>query len=54
MMDILSFDFSKLQFAKLAFTRVVDPENYYLVREGLVFSSSKREVNADINSQLVY
>lgn len=54
LMDILSFDSSKLQFAKIAFARVVDPENYYLVCEGLTFSSSKRELNAYINSQLVY
>ncbi|PKP24980.1 MAG: hypothetical protein CVU03_09915 [Bacteroidetes bacterium HGW-Bacteroidetes-2] len=32
-MDVLSFDSSKLEFAKLAFAKVVDPENYYLVCE---------------------
>ncbi len=54
LMHLLSFESSKLQFAKLAFEKVVDPENYYMVIQGLTFSNSKRELMQHINHQLVY
>lgn len=54
LMDELSFDSSKLQFAKAAFKQVVDPENYFLVREKLGFSSSKTELTRYINQVMTY
>lgn len=54
LMDELSFDSSKLQFAKAAFSQVVDPENYYMVREKLDFSSSKTELTRYINQVVAY
>ncbi len=54
LMHLLSFESSKLEFAKLAFEKVVDPENYYIVVQGLTFSSSKRELTQYISSQLAY
>jgi len=54
LMDELSFDSSKLQFAKAAFAQVVDPENYFLVREKLGFSSSKTELTRYINQVVAY
>jgi hypothetical protein len=50
LMTLLSFDSGRLEFAKAAYTRVVDPENYFLVRESLSYSSSKTELTDYINS----
>lgn len=50
LMKLLSFDSGRLQFAKVAYTRVVDPENYFVVNESLSFSSSKSELLKYINS----
>ncbi|HLU50770.1 MAG TPA: DUF4476 domain-containing protein [Flavobacteriaceae bacterium] len=44
LIEKLSFDSSKLQFAKLAYSNTVDPENYFWVRDKLSFSSSKTEL----------
>lgn len=44
LLDRLSFDSSKLQFAKAAYPYTVDPENYFWVRNKLDFSSSKSEL----------
>lgn len=54
LMHLLSFESSKLEFAKLAFEKVIDPENYYMVVQSLTFSSSKRELTQYVNQQLVY
>lgn len=45
LMDVLSFDSDQLKFAKMAFLRTVDPQNYFFVSEKLTYSSSKRELN---------
>tara|TARA_R110000850_G_scaffold274786_2_gene412814 strand:- start:49494 stop:50141 length:648 start_codon:yes stop_codon:yes gene_type:complete len=50
LMTLLTFDSGRLEFAKAAYTRVVDPENYFLVREALSYSSSKSELTDYINS----
>jgi hypothetical protein len=50
LMTLLSFDSGRLQFAKSAYLRVVDPENYFVVREALTYSSSKTELTTYINS----
>lgn len=48
-MDELSFESSKLKFAKLAFAQTIDPRNYYLVRNKLNFNSSKEELTRFIS-----
>jgi len=54
LMLLLSFDSGRLQFAKAAYTRSVDPENYFVVREALSFASSKTELTKYINSIPAY
>ncbi|MCB0509261.1 MAG: DUF4476 domain-containing protein [Bacteroidetes bacterium] len=46
------FDFSndQLQVAKLAYTRTVDPQNYFVVNDVLTYSSSVASLNAYIAS----
>ncbi len=44
-MEEFSFDSNKLEFAKLAFLKTIDPQNYYCVSEKLTFSSSRKELN---------
>jgi len=43
--EIMSFDDTKLEFAKAAYSRVVDPSNYFRVANAFSFSSSKEEIN---------
>jgi len=43
-MDLLTFEKSKLAFAKYAYTRVSDPDNYYRIENNLTFRSSKEEL----------
>lgn len=44
-MRLFSFDETKLEIAKLAYSRTVDRENYYGVNEELTYSSSKEDLN---------
>lgn len=44
-MEEFAFDSSRLELAKLAFLKTVDPQNYYCVIEKLTFSSSRKELN---------
>jgi len=44
LMKLLSFDSYKLKFAKRAYDNTLDKENYFIVANGLVFSSHKREL----------
>jgi hypothetical protein len=48
LVEILSFDSDQLKFAKMAYERTADPQNYFLVVEKLKFSSSKKELNQHI------
>ncbi len=50
-MDEFSFDSNRLDFAKLALAKTVDPQNYYLVSEKLSFNSNRQELNQFILSQ---
>ncbi|MEX0997928.1 MAG: DUF4476 domain-containing protein [Flavobacteriaceae bacterium] len=50
LMTLLSFDSGRLQFAKSAYTSVVDPENYFVVRDAFKFSSSKSALTKHIES----
>jgi len=45
LMQLFTYDESKLEIAKLAYERTVDRENYYRVNEELTYSSSKEELN---------
>ena len=49
----LSFESSRLKFAKLAYENCVDKANYFKVNNALTFSSSIRELNNFINSQKI-
>lgn len=51
LMDLLTFESSKLQLAKFAFNYVDDPESYFIVNDGFTFSSSIRELNNFIYGQ---
>ena len=46
MMDLMSFEDSKLRLAKFAWERVVDPQSYYLLNDAFSFSSSVRSLNS--------
>lgn len=48
LVEILSFDSDQLKFAKMAYLRTADPQNYFIVVEKLKFSSSKKELNQHI------
>ena len=51
LLDLVTFESSKLQLAKFAYKFVDDPENYFLVNDGFTFSSSIRELNDFIYGQ---
>mgnify|MGYP003501413462 CR=1 FL=1 len=48
LMDVWSFDSNHLKFAKKAYERTADPQNYFLVVKRLSYSSSKKELNQPI------
>jgi hypothetical protein len=50
-MGLFSFEGDKLSFAKLAYDRCVDKENYYMVSDAFSFSSSNDELTDFINSK---
>lgn len=45
LVSLFSFESYKLEIAKLAFDKTIDPENYDMVFNQLTFSSSKRELD---------
>ena len=45
LMDALTFESSRLEIAKLAFTNVIDQNNYYVVHDAFTFESSIRQLN---------
>lgn len=47
-LDVFWFEESRLAFAKAAYPRVVDPQNYYLVNNAFWFQSSVEELTAFI------
>jgi hypothetical protein len=51
LINLLSFDSYKLKFAKNAYKNTVDKQNYFKVRKGLVFTSSRRKLTQFINNQ---
>lgn len=45
LMNLLSFENTKLDLAKFAYQYTVDPSNYFVVNNGFTFSSSVRELD---------
>jgi hypothetical protein len=52
-LDLLTFDNSKLNFAKAAYAKTIDPENYFLINGKFTFSSSVSELNNYINQRSI-
>ena len=48
-METLCFESTKVDFAKHAYSQVVDPHRFHVVYSALTFSSSKREIDNFIN-----
>jgi hypothetical protein len=48
-LQLFSFESSKLQYAKSAYATCVDPQNYFKVNQVFSFSSSKQELNTFLN-----
>ncbi|TAF32797.1 MAG: DUF4476 domain-containing protein [Cytophagales bacterium] len=44
-MNLFSFEGAKLDFAKFAFDYACDPQNYFIVNQGLQYESSKTDLN---------
>jgi hypothetical protein len=44
-LQVFNFESTKLSFAKSAFNRVIDPQNYFVVNNAFSFSSSVSELN---------
>lgn len=51
LMSLLSFDSGKLKVAQMGYRNTIDKGNYFIVNNGLSFSSSKRKLNEFIQSQ---
>lgn len=49
--DIFSFEDTRLQFAKQAYYKCVDPQNYFRIYNSLYFSSSKDDLSAFLSNQ---
>ncbi len=45
MLSLFSFESSRLEVAKLAYTRTVDPERFYIVFDAFTFDSSVRQLS---------
>lgn len=50
MLQLFSFDSSRLEVAKFAYTHVVDPNRYYMTFDAFTFSSSVNELTRYMNS----
>ncbi len=44
-MELFSFESTKLKYAKFAYSRVLDPQNYFIVNNAFTFSSSIRSLD---------
>lgn len=51
LMDLMSFESTKVQIAKYAYSRVVDKQNFYIVHDAFAFSSSSEELLKYISAQ---
>lgn len=49
LLNQFTFDSNKLKLAKMAFTKTIDQENYFLVNNSFTFNSSIRDLNKYIN-----
>ena len=43
-MNSMTFEATKLEFAKFAYRNVLDPKNFFIVNQGFAFSSSIDEL----------
>ena len=50
-MEKFSFEDGKLEFAKQAYANCLNKDEYYLVNQAFIFSSSKNELNEFIGNQ---
>lgn len=50
-MQALSFESSRLTIAKMAYPKLVDPENTFRINQGFTFSSSKDQFNRFVRTQ---
>ena len=50
LMDIMTFDSGKLEVAKMAHSRTLDKQNYYVVNDAFTFSSSIDDLLAFIGN----
>ncbi|RMG68603.1 MAG: DUF4476 domain-containing protein [Bacteroidetes bacterium] len=50
MLRLFTFERNKLEVAKMAYHRTVDPENYYLLHESFTFRSNARELQHYVES----
>ncbi len=50
MAKLMTFEDTKLDFAQYAYTRVIDPQNYYVVNDAFTFSSSIADLVAYTNT----
>jgi hypothetical protein len=50
-MGLFSFEQSKLDFAKAAYAKCVEPSSYYLINDAFTFSASVDELNEFIQSK---
>ncbi|MCX7728498.1 MAG: DUF4476 domain-containing protein [Bacteroidia bacterium] len=47
-MKLFSFEETRLEFAKYAYSKVIDKENYYQVNDAFQFENSIEELNNSI------
>lgn len=48
-MNQITFDSGKIEFAKMAYPNVLDPQNFFITMNALTFNSSKRELQRYIS-----
>lgn len=44
LMEQLAFDSDKLEFAKMVYPKIIDPQNFFLVYEKFSFSSTREQL----------
>ncbi len=54
LLELFRFEDTRLAFAKIAYARTTDPENYFVVNDAFRFSSSVLELDRFVNQQAVF
>lgn len=52
LMDMFSFESTRLKFAKIAFHQTIDKHRFYVVNEALIFNSSVSNLNNYVNKHI--